>query len=334
MNAAPLAAAIPAPLRPPAPPERDTTERDASLKAPESEFESLNRAMASVKQSVYALCFARGLFPEAQVVFAPGALALRVDRASHGGGVDDAAAASDAVDFARARTLNSWLDDGVRECVAKKYCRTAAFTILDESDRALEVYAFKFSYPSSESVVVDAASHETMKNELSFFATVLPPLAPTAASIAIKMTFTSSAPPNFVPTGFEPCAAADLAFDAAAVQSTIRLALGKARGIHTCSLVYQGPPPPLEEEEEEEEEEASRGDAADAARRDYSLVDTYSGKNDSAPVSQSQDSYIAATAPANWSARARAGGGGGGVPVVGSQDSYDSAPHASGGYYY
>lgn len=256
---------------------------------------SLAIVMDTVKQSVYAICYARGLFPEAHFVFSPGALALR------DGGSRDLPGRS--VDSARVRTLNGWLDDGLRESIAKKYCRAAALVILDDADDALEVYTFKFAYPSSSGVVVDGRELTVgdmrrqitqVKNELHFFATMLPVLAPTAASVAIKLTFTSSAPAGYVPTGFAVCSRADLTFGAATAQTTIRLALGKAKGIHALELVYRGPPPPIAESDERASSEVASGE------RDYSLLATHSGKTDekpydSAPVTQ--DSYDSGRVP-------------------------------------
>ncbi|KAH8047412.1 hypothetical protein JL720_16130 [Aureococcus anophagefferens] len=60
--------------------------------------------------------------------------------------------------------------------------------INDEADRAVEVYNFAFSYPSSGSITVaeSRAQHVALDKKLTFFATVLPETTSAAAPDSLK----------------------------------------------------------------------------------------------------------------------------------------------------
>ena len=109
------------------------------------------------------VAFARELFPEQQFRITRTKqfkLLTRAPRAAPAGprsldaraplALDDSAVTVD--DFSRARNLISLLDGGVRESIAKRYARSLTLSINDDADRAVELYTFSFSYPSSASI--------------------------------------------------------------------------------------------------------------------------------------------------------------------------------------
>ncbi|KAH8062450.1 glutathione transferase [Aureococcus anophagefferens] len=138
------------------------------------------------------------------------------------------------------RNLISLLDGGVRESIAKRYARSLTLSINDDADRAVEVYNFSFSYPSSASitVAVSRAQHVALDKKLTFFATVLPETTSAAASFTLKMAFNSTAPAAPAGRACDPRPRRP-----AAVPNSIKLILGAVQGPRACELTYRGVQP-------------------------------------------------------------------------------------------
>ena len=178
------------------------------------------------------------------------------------------------------------MDGGVRESIAKRYARSLTLSINDDADRAVEVYNFAFSYPSSASITVaeSRAQHVALDKKLTFFTTVLPETTSAAASFTLKMAFNSTAPRGFAPAGFAPCDPAAYAFDVAAVPNSIKLILGAVQGPRACELTYRGVQP-LAIEEDSVAESAPPASGCFDLKLSDSLKDDDETQLDSARIS-------------------------------------------------
>ena len=311
---------------PPATEEPEFAHKPEALKTPldeERARDSLRFVISLVRSSIYTIAYARDLFPEEQFKDSQSGIGLRTRASASGSDLGED-------DLARARTLRSWINDGVRECVAKRYCRTCALIILDDGGDALEQWSFHFSYPSSSTIALDSrelsvgalkTQFTIIRNELLYASSTLEDLPPSASALTIRLEYTSSAPPDFVPTGFVPCSRRDHAFRHDAVQSTITLSVAKTRGSPACEIRYQGRPPSLAETNNEDETPPEGV---------YSVVDTQNSharslKDDDGSQTQLDSALV--SPPKKRSRAARSASGpppkrphGGDVPIC-SQDS-------------
>ncbi|KAH8095772.1 hypothetical protein JL720_3096 [Aureococcus anophagefferens] len=164
--------------------------------------EAVAAAHAVVTSSCLTIAFAREIFPEQQFRITRTKqfkLLTRAPRAAPAGprsvgaaGVDDSPVTVD--DYSRATSSAS--STAASASIAKRYARSLTLSINDEADRAVELYTFSFSYPSSSSITVaeSRAQHVALDKALTFFATVLPETTSAAASFTLKMAFNSTAP--------------------------------------------------------------------------------------------------------------------------------------------
>lgn len=161
---------------------------------------------------------------------------------------------------AKARVIQNWVRVGLYPAIAKRYLKSATFIVADNEERACEEYAFRLSYPCSESVEISMSGPCTrlpatlaarisvidqlkrIWDDLTLLASGLPRMSDSACILTMKLSYTSITPQGYNPPYFKPCAADAYGFCNSARLALMALGKKGLRGdFHNCKLVYKGP---------------------------------------------------------------------------------------------